>query len=44
MTALLMAAAASFAFDVPPWQGTTLGAEDTVPSRESRFLWYNSRQ
>ena len=30
MTALL-AAAASFAFDVPPWQGTMLGTEDTVP-------------
>ena len=31
MTAFLIAAAASFAFDVPPWAGTTLGAEDTVP-------------
>lgn len=31
MMAMLIAAAASFAFDVPPWQGTTLGAEDTVP-------------
>ena len=30
MTALL-AVAASFAFDVPPWQGTMLGTEDTVP-------------
>ena len=30
MTALL-AVAASFAFDVPPWQGTMFGADDTVP-------------
>lgn len=31
MTTILAIAAASFAFDVPPWEGTTLGAEDTVP-------------
>lgn len=30
-TILAIAAAASFAFDTPPWEGTTLGAEDTVP-------------
>ncbi len=30
MTALL-AVAASFAFDVPPWQGTMFGTDDTVP-------------
>ena len=31
MIVFAIAAAASFAFDVPPWDGTTLGAEDTVP-------------
>ena len=31
MTVFVIAAVASFAFDVPPWEGTTLGAEDTVP-------------
>ena len=31
MTALAIVAVASFAFDVPPWRGTSLGAEDTVP-------------
>ena len=31
MTTLIIAAIASFAFDVPPWEGTTLGTEDTVP-------------
>ena len=31
MMVFVIAAVASFAFDVPPWEGTTLGAEDTVP-------------
>ena len=28
---ILLAIAASFAFDTPPWEGTSLGSEDTVP-------------
>lgn len=31
MIVLIIATVASFAFDVPPWEGTTLGAEDAVP-------------